>query len=146
MCGSTFWGFQPDFTQISQHNYISTILYNHGEYGHNIVYHVVHNHRVPPVFFLQWRGALLVAASLHAQDVAAFRAILSDHGNRERNPEENPLLKWWGDLDILFLSVKLNQEQVDFPWWLRRWWQWWCSRSGLGGWPFRKEVIDQFFP
>jgi len=35
----------------------------------------------------QWRGQL---------DVEAFRAILSDHGNRERNPEENPLLKWWG--------------------------------------------------
>ncbi|CAJ1344951.1 unnamed protein product [Effrenium voratum] len=29
-------------------------------------------------------------------DVAAFRGILSDHGNRERDPADNPLLKWWG--------------------------------------------------
>mmetsp|Transcript_13403 Transcript_13403/g.27905 ORF Transcript_13403/g.27905 Transcript_13403/m.27905 type:complete len:346 (-) Transcript_13403:177-1214(-) len=34
-----------------------------------------------------WRGRL---------DVAAFRSILSDHGNRDRDPAENPLLRWWG--------------------------------------------------
>lgn len=67
---------------------------------------MVNEHGISQAFFLQCCGAL-------AQDVAAFRAILSDHGNRERNPEENPLLKWWGDLDILF-SVKLPSCQVDF--------------------------------
>lgn len=42
------------------------------------------------------RGRQLAAELRGKLDVAAFRAILSDHGNRERNPEENPLLKWWG--------------------------------------------------
>lgn len=42
------------------------------------------------------RGSQLAEKYRGKMDVASFRAILSDHGNRERNPEENPLLKWWG--------------------------------------------------
>ncbi|CAK9038661.1 Hypothetical protein SCF082_LOCUS22710 [Durusdinium trenchii] len=29
-------------------------------------------------------------------DVSTFRDILSDHEHRDRDPAENPLLKWWG--------------------------------------------------
>ena len=51
--------------------------------------------------FSSWRSSKSRADDLNDasfEDVATFRAILSDHGNRERNCEENPLLKWWGAL------------------------------------------------
>lgn len=44
------------------------------------------------------------------EDVATFRAILSDHGNRERNPEENPLLKWWGALVSSPMSLVMSRS------------------------------------
>lgn len=38
--------------------------------------------------------ALISAFAL--EDVSTFRDILSDHEHRDRDPAENPLLKWWG--------------------------------------------------
>ncbi|MGE0529040.1 MAG: hypothetical protein AB7P49_18425, partial [Bdellovibrionales bacterium] len=42
------------------------------------------------------RGQLLASKSEGHLDVSALAHILSDHGNRERNPMENPLLEGWG--------------------------------------------------
>ena len=54
-------------------------------------------------------GGTLLAVAAPRLDVKAFREILSDHGHRERDCAENPLLKWWGysnlDLQALLFSL-----------------------------------------